>query len=83
MKVISLNIRGFKRDGKKEWVKKICSLEKPCFLALQETKCKEVSDGWVEELWGNKNFGFAQKESNGRAGGILSLWDVGVFLPLL
>lgn len=29
MKIVSLNIRGFKRDGKKEWVKKICRVEKP------------------------------------------------------
>lgn len=36
----------------------------------------------MEELWGGRNFGFAQKEASGRSGGIISIWDVGVFTAL-
>lgn len=38
-----------------------------------------VSDRWVGELWGSNNFGYAQKEANGRSGGILLIWDTSIF----
>lgn len=62
MKIISLNIKGFKRDGKKEWVEKLCRTERPSFMLLQETKCGDVSDNWVEELWGGNSFDFLIKK---------------------
>lgn len=79
MKIISLNIRGVGKDGKKEWMQDICRVEYPCVLALQETKSKGVEGAWVEEIWGNKNFNMLQTEARGRFGCLLLVWDKGVF----
>ncbi|PWA76837.1 RNA-directed DNA polymerase, eukaryota [Artemisia annua] len=75
MKIISLNIRGVKRKGKADWIKEIIRKESPCVLGLQETKYTNISEDWVEELWGSRNFGFAQADAVGRSGGNLLIWD--------
>lgn len=33
----------------------------------------------VKSLWGNYQFEFATSSSQGRSGGLLSIWDPGVF----
>ncbi|GJU56075.1 hypothetical protein Tco_1229789 [Tanacetum coccineum] len=35
-----------------------------CFLGLQETKAGLVTGDWIEDIWGSKNFGFAQVPAN-------------------
>ncbi|XP_071714280.1 uncharacterized protein [Rutidosis leptorrhynchoides] len=79
MKILSLNVRGFAVEGKFGWVKDICIFERPFVAAFQETRCKTVSDQWVENLWGNGNFGYIQKEVIGKSGGLLLIWDKGCF----
>ena len=79
MKIISINIRGLGVEGKKGWVMSIIRGEKPDVIALQETKSGLVDDFWVEEVWGNRNFGFTQMEAKGRSGGMLLIWDTNVF----
>lgn len=66
-------------DGKKGWVQSIFQCEKPDVIAMQEIKYGVVGDSWVEELWGNKNFGFAQVEANGKLGGMMMIWDSNSF----
>ncbi|XP_071687743.1 uncharacterized protein [Rutidosis leptorrhynchoides] len=61
MKILSLNVRGFAAKGKFGWVRSICLKERPCVAVFQETKCKEVSDIWVQSLWGDLNCGYVQK----------------------
>lgn len=43
----------------------ICRSEKPCILALQEIKCRELSEQWLEDLLGNNSFEFARKQASG------------------
>ena len=66
MKIISINIRGLGVEGKKGWVMSIVRGENPDVISLQETKSGLVDDFWVEEVWGNRNFGFSQMEAKGR-----------------
>ncbi|XP_071712683.1 uncharacterized protein [Rutidosis leptorrhynchoides] len=79
MKIISLNIRGFKVKGKFGWVRSICLKERPWVAVFQETKCKDVSDSWVHSLWGDLNCGFIQKGAVGKSGGFLMVWDKNAF----
>ncbi|XP_071708379.1 uncharacterized protein [Rutidosis leptorrhynchoides] len=82
MKIISLNIRGF-RKGKESKVggcRKLIMREKPNVVALQETKCKYVDDKWVNRLWGSDDFGFIQKEKVEKSGGMLIIWDKNSFV---
>ncbi|PWA74145.1 hypothetical protein CTI12_AA254970 [Artemisia annua] len=66
-------------DNKKRWIRELCRMESPCVLGLQETKAREIDEDWIEDLWGSKNFGFAQVECNGRSGGLIMVWDDNVF----
>ncbi|GJZ12510.1 RNA-directed DNA polymerase, eukaryota [Tanacetum coccineum] len=67
-------------DDKVEWVKKIGDGEKPCVVGLQETKLKEVDEIFVKRMWYDNNFGFAQVNSDGRSGGIITIWDSNIFI---
>lgn len=65
--------------GKKGWVKDICKSEKPDILGLQETKCEEIDEEWLEDVWGSRSFGFAQKGADVASGGIIIVWDINIF----
>ncbi|XP_071706748.1 uncharacterized protein [Rutidosis leptorrhynchoides] len=80
MKILTLNVRGLGVKGKFGWVKSICFNEKPDIIALQETRCKLLSDRWVHCLWDNNNCNFVQKEVVGKSGGLLLVWDINVFV---
>ncbi|XP_071695782.1 uncharacterized protein [Rutidosis leptorrhynchoides] len=79
MCTISLNIRGIGQTGKISWLKRICYKEKPSILGLQETKCGQTRDNTIESFWGNSDFKFVQKDSDGASGGILTIWDTNIF----
>ncbi|GKA48063.1 hypothetical protein Tco_0741021 [Tanacetum coccineum] len=46
---------------------------------IQEMKCGKVEEQWVEDLWGLRNFGYAQVEAKGKSGGLLLVWDTKIF----
>nr|GEX66766.1 RNA-directed DNA polymerase, eukaryota, reverse transcriptase zinc-binding domain protein [Tanacetum cinerariifolium] len=47
---------------------------------IKEAACCDVVDElWIEELWGGTGFGFSQLPTNGNSGGIIVIWDVGIF----
>ncbi|XP_071708244.1 uncharacterized protein [Rutidosis leptorrhynchoides] len=79
MLVLSINIRGLKRDENIGWLRDICAETKPYIIALQETKCDEINEKFVEIFWGSSNFKFVQKGSSGRSGGIALVWDSEMF----
>ncbi|XP_071741078.1 uncharacterized protein [Rutidosis leptorrhynchoides] len=78
--MLSINIRGFGVKGKFGWVKNICFKERPDIIAIQETKCRFLGDGWFHNLLGNDNCGFVQKEASGNSGGMLLVWDTNSFV---
>ncbi|XP_071712700.1 uncharacterized protein [Rutidosis leptorrhynchoides] len=51
----------------------------PDIVAIQESKCNEVSDKWVELIWGSPNFQYVQKPKVEKSGGMLLIWDPTVF----
>ncbi|XP_071708917.1 uncharacterized protein [Rutidosis leptorrhynchoides] len=79
MKIISLNVRGFSVKGKFGWVRNICVSKRPCIAVFQETKCKTLSDSWVQSLWGDTNYGYVQKEVVSKSRGLLVIWDTSKF----
>ncbi|XP_071728132.1 uncharacterized protein [Rutidosis leptorrhynchoides] len=80
MNILSVNIRGFKQDGKEDWFKRMVSSSSPVVAAIQETKCKYANNQWIEFLWGSQDVGYAFKQSNGKSGGLLLVWDSNVFV---
>ncbi|KAJ0877963.1 putative RNA-directed DNA polymerase [Helianthus annuus] len=48
-------------------------------MALQESQKEDVSSIRFENIWGNKNYGMEFVGSVGRSGGLICLWDSGVF----
>ncbi|XP_071738619.1 uncharacterized protein [Rutidosis leptorrhynchoides] len=83
MKVISLNIRGFRlANGKSKfgWVRGILKKELPWFMGLQETKLNTVNARWICSLWGNPDCDFLQKEKVGQSGGQILIWDTNKFV---
>nr|GEV27163.1 cytochrome P450 [Tanacetum cinerariifolium] len=66
-------------DHKRSWVKRLCTKNKVHFLGLQETMTSKVDEFRIKELWNNSPFCFASKNSNGKSGGIITIWDTSCF----
>ncbi|XP_071740634.1 uncharacterized protein [Rutidosis leptorrhynchoides] len=81
---MSFNIRGFGGfdgvDSKVGWFRKMCIDVRPDIVAIQESRCNEVNDNWVEIIWGNSNFRYLQKPKVEKSGGMLLIWDPSVFV---
>ncbi|XP_071727023.1 uncharacterized protein [Rutidosis leptorrhynchoides] len=78
---LSITLEGFwvGIDSKLRPMKQLIRAEKPNFLAIQETKLHVVDRNWIEELWGNAECDFIQREMVGKSGGQLLIWDSQVF----
>ncbi|XP_071696403.1 uncharacterized protein [Rutidosis leptorrhynchoides] len=79
MKILSINIRGFKVEGKVDWFRKMIASANPIIAAIQETKFHKTSDRWIEFLWGFPDVGYVEKRARGRSGGLLLIWDSNSF----
>lgn len=79
MKIFSFNVRELGSSVKKKEVKELIQKHKIEFCCLQETKLESISDLDCKLTWGNKNCGWVFREAEGRAGGILLIWDKEVF----
>lgn len=78
MNFLSLNIRGIKEKEKVRWVNQLKDNHLINFVCLQETHCPNDHTPYPYSLWGNSNFNhdfIPSTGSEGRSGGILSLWD--------
>ncbi|XVF56551.1 hypothetical protein PTKIN_Ptkin06aG0130100 [Pterospermum kingtungense] len=74
MKMASWNIRGLGRAKKKRPVRRFLNRGRVDFLAIQETKLKEVSSRLHRWLWGNEPFSSEVVVSDGNSGGLISDW---------
>ncbi|XP_071718800.1 uncharacterized protein [Rutidosis leptorrhynchoides] len=79
MRILSVNIRGFKQDMKVDWFKRMISTSNPIVAAVQETKHKKIKDSWVEYMWRAQNVEYVAKQAEGRSGGLILMWDCNVF----
>ncbi|XP_021974840.1 uncharacterized protein LOC110869947 [Helianthus annuus] len=79
MNLLSLNIRGFGVDRKVAWIKEIKVREKVSFMAFQETNRSDIPDSDVDRFWGSSGWVREVVNPVGRSGGLLCLWDPGMF----
>ncbi|KAL8498958.1 hypothetical protein ACS0TY_022064 [Phlomoides rotata] len=79
MKILCYNVRGLGKKAKRMEVKDIIKKHKIELCCIQETKLEEVSKIRCMGLWGNPNFDWAYRESEGKSGGIHSIWNKDVF----
>ncbi|MCH96512.1 endonuclease/exonuclease/phosphatase family protein [Trifolium medium] len=59
---------------KRSLIRELVSKEKIDFLAIQETKLELVSDSLCFSLWGGEDCSWVFTPSQGRSGGVLSIW---------
>lgn len=79
MKIISYNIRGIGSIIKKREVQELIRKFKPVFCCIQETKLEGMSAIQVKSIWGGDRVNWMVRNSEGRSGGILSMWDPDIF----
>ncbi|KAL8506366.1 hypothetical protein ACS0TY_017299 [Phlomoides rotata] len=79
MKILCYNVRGLGKKAKRREIRDIIKKQNIDLCCIQETKMEEVSKNRCAGLWGDSNFYWAYSESEGRAGGILSIWKNDVF----
>lgn len=75
MKVLSYNIRGVGSTVKRKEIQSLIQKYNFDFCCVQETKDEDLSVETCREIWGFGNFGWAKRDSIGRSGGILSIWN--------
>ncbi|CAL5385523.1 uncharacterized protein LOC114290665 [Camellia sinensis] len=79
MKILSWNIRGLGRQEKRRMIKKIIRERKIDIALFQETKKAIESNDMVRSLWTRDKMEYMVVNSDGLAGGLLCIWDPGVF----
>lgn len=79
MKILSWNIRGVGRPEKRRNIKKLLDDRKIDMVLFQETKKSSICDVVVKSLWYKDSFQFMIVDAEGRAGGLLCIWDQEVF----
>lgn len=79
MNYLSLNSRGVGNDNKAAWIKKIKMDHRISFIGLQETKLSDHSTINFRKFWDSSPFDFDFVNGNGRTGGIICIWDTGIF----
>ncbi|XP_045791747.1 uncharacterized protein LOC123886474 [Trifolium pratense] len=79
MKIVSLNLRGWGSSAKRRRLSQLLVSGMFDLCLLQETKKATFDDYMIEHLWGHKNVEWVAKESVGLSGGLLIMWNAGLF----
>lgn len=79
LKLLSWNIRGLGRQEKRGMIRKILKERKIDIVLFQETKKAVESDDVVRSIWARDKMECIAINPNGLAGGLLCIWDPGVF----
>ncbi|XP_022031161.1 uncharacterized protein LOC110932111 [Helianthus annuus] len=79
MNFLSINARGIGGPVKEGWIKGLKLKNKVDFLMIQETKLSDLSKLNVMKFWGNQDYGTEVVEATGLSGGLLCIWDIGIF----
>lgn len=79
MKWLSWNIRGLGSPEKMKKIRKLLANRKIDMALFQETKKESLSSVDVKRLWPRDNLDFMAVDAEGRAGGLLCIWDPDVF----
>lgn len=73
MRVLSYNVRGLGSRAKCREVRELIKTKKNDFCCIQESKLELVDELRGRAIWGEGNFGWTFRESEGRSGGIISI----------
>src|ERR1044072_700195 len=79
MRIMSFNSRGVGRRVKKRTVRELVSKEKLGMVCLQETKCDQLDFNMCTNIWGSDSFEYVARNAVNKAGGLLTIWEKGVF----
>ncbi|KAJ0443306.1 putative RNA-directed DNA polymerase [Helianthus annuus] len=79
MNFLSINLRGVRDSRKSDWIRGLKSCHSVHFLCVQETKISDPQRYAFNQLWGRSVFRMASVDSQGRSGGLASIWDPTVF----
>ncbi|GJU74337.1 RNA-directed DNA polymerase, eukaryota, partial [Tanacetum coccineum] len=79
MNLLSLNIQGLGQSAKKSWTQEIYRKHKVNFVAIQETKMKDIGLFSIKALWGNFSYDFVFSPSVRSSRGILCVWGPNLF----
>jgi exonuclease III len=80
MKIISYNIRGLGGLAKKNEIQKLIQRQRPVVICIQETKMEVIERSLCNWLWGSDDCDFAFKPSEGRSGGLLTIWNSNIMV---
>ncbi|XP_028106829.1 uncharacterized protein LOC114305893 [Camellia sinensis] len=79
MKILSWNVRGLGRPGKRRKIRKILHDKAVDMALLQETKQSCVAHLRVKSLWPRDKMEFMTVDAAGLSGGLICIWDPDVF----
>ncbi|PWA88198.1 endonuclease/exonuclease/phosphatase family protein [Artemisia annua] len=65
---------------KRNLVKELCYKNNVHFLGIQESKLMRLELFRLKSMWGNYSFDYACSLARGRSGGIISIWDLAMFI---
>nr|GEY75654.1 RNA-directed DNA polymerase, eukaryota, reverse transcriptase zinc-binding domain protein [Tanacetum cinerariifolium] len=68
------------QSAKKRWIQDLNRKHKVNFVAIQETKMKNINLFSIDSLWGNVSYDYAFSPSVGYSRGILCVWDSNMFV---
>ena len=74
MIISTFNVRGLGGRVKKNKIRDLVRQSNIEFLAIQETKLVEVTPSLCFSIWGGEDCDWVFRASEGRSGGILSIW---------
>lgn len=79
MKILSWNCRGLGRREKKGKIRTLVHERKIDIVLLQKTKSQSLSQIEVKSLWPRDKMEFMCVDLDALAGGLLCIWDPGMF----
>lgn len=82
MNFLAINIRGASDLRKAIWVKGLKSTHGINFLAIQESKLDVNSGSRLNMFWGRSTFAMEQVFAEGRAGGLICMWNPSILLKV-
>ena len=74
--------KGVGEDVKVNWVRRLKIHHKATFVGLQETQISNFSNINAKGCWDSNEYDFDGIDSNGRSGGLISIWDTRCFQKL-
>ncbi|KAL8480950.1 hypothetical protein ACS0TY_027463 [Phlomoides rotata] len=80
MKVMTFNVRSMGNKMKRQEVRRIIKETGVDMCCLQETKLDHLEERLGSELWPGKDFDWVGGEAEGRAGGLISIWNRKAFV---